>query len=269
LSVAEIHEITKIDHWFLRRLENIVKCWNKMENFGLDEVSNELMKEAKQVGYSDSQIAGIVKGTVSEDDVRGKRLGYGIVPVTKQIDTLAAEYPAATNYLYMTYHGSEDDVEGNVGGVAIIGSGAYRIGSSIEFDWCGVSAIRALRKRGFKATMINYNPETVSTDYDECDRLYFEELNRERVLDIYTRDKCEGVVVSVGGQIPNGLAIPLAKAGVKILGTSAEMIDNAEDRNKFSAMIDEIGVQQPRWVELTSVELAIKFANDVGYPGKF
>lgn len=267
LSVAEIHEITKIDHWFLRRLENIVKCWNKMENFGLDEVNKELLTEAKQVGYSDSQIAGIVKGEASEDDVRGKRIGYGIVPVTKQIDTLAAEYPAATNYLYMTYHGTENDVEANAGGVAIIGSGAYRIGSSIEFDWCGVSAIRALRKRGFSATMINYNPETVSTDYDECDRLYFEELNRERVLDIYTRDKCDGVVVSVGGQIPNGLAIPLAKAGVKILGTSAEMIDNAEDRNKFSAMIDEIGVQQPRWVELTSTESALKFANEVSYPG--
>jgi carbamoyl-phosphate synthase (ammonia) len=269
LSVAEIHEITKIDHWFLRRLENIVKCWNKMENFDIDGVSKELMTEAKQVGYSDSQIAGIVKGTASEDDVRGKRIGWGIVPVTKQIDTLAAEYPAATNYLYMTYHGTENDVEANAGGVAIIGSGAYRIGSSIEFDWCGVSAIRALRKRGFKATMINYNPETVSTDYDECDRLYFEELNRERVLDIYTRDKCEGVVVSVGGQIPNGLALPLAAAGVKILGTSAEMIDKAEDRNKFSAMIDEIGVQQPRWVELTSADAALQFAKDVGYPGKF
>ena len=268
LTVAEIHEITKIDHWFLRRLENIVQCWNKMENFGLNELSKELMTEAKQVGYSDSQIAGIVKGEASEDDVRGKRIGYGIVPVTKQIDTLAAEYPAATNYLYMTYHGVEDDVEADAGGVAIIGSGAYRIGSSIEFDWCGVSAIRALRKRGYRATMINYNPETVSTDYDECDRLYFEELNRERVLDIYTRDKCEGVVVSVGGQIPNGLAIPLAKAGVKILGTSAEMIDNAEDRNKFSAMIDEIGVQQPRWVELTSAESALKFAKEVNYPGK-
>lgn len=269
LTVAEIHEITKIDQWFLRRLENIVKTWNKMENFALTEVPKDLLKEAKQVGYSDKQIAGIVKGGATEDDVRTLRQSHGIVPVTKQIDTLAAEYPAATNYLYMTYHGVENDVPGDVGGVAIIGSGAYRIGSSIEFDWCGVSAIRALRKRGFKATMINYNPETVSTDYDECDRLYFEELNRERVLDIYNRDQCLGVVVSVGGQIPNGLAIPLSKAGVKILGTTAEMIDNAEDRNKFSAMIDEIGVQQPRWVELTSTELALKFAEEVGYPGKF
>jgi carbamoyl-phosphate synthase (ammonia) len=266
LTVAEIHEITKIDHWFLRRLENIVKCWDTMENFALDGVSKELMKEAKAVGYSDLQIAGVVKGGATEDEVREKRLSYGIVPVTKQIDTLAAEYPAATNYLYMTYHGIENDVESAEGGVAVIGSGAYRIGSSIEFDWCAVSAIRALRRRGYKATMINYNPETVSTDYDECDRLYFEELSRERVLDIYTRDKCDGVVVSVGGQIPNGLAIPLDKAGVKILGTSAAMIDSAEDRNKFSALIDEIGVQQPRWVELTSTEAAIKFADDVGYP---
>ncbi len=267
LTVDEIYEITKIDHWFLRRLENITKCWEKLGKCSLNDVSQEMMKEAKQVGYSDMQIAGIVEGGASEDEVRAKRTGYGIVPVTKQIDTLAAEYPAATNYLYMTYHGVENDVESAEGGVAVIGSGAYRIGSSIEFDWCGVSAIRALRQRGYKATMINYNPETVSTDYDECDRLYFEELNRERVLDIYHRDKCDGVVVSVGGQIPNGLAIPLAKAGVKILGTSAEMIDSAEDRNKFSALIDEIGVQQPRWCELTSTDSALKFANDVGYPG--
>lgn len=267
LSVAEIHEITKIDHWFLRRLENITKCWERLGKSSLNDISQDMMTEAKQVGYSDSQIAGIVEGGATEDDVRAKRIGYGIVPVTKQIDTLAAEYPAATNYLYMTYHGVENDVESAEGGVAVIGSGAYRIGSSIEFDWCGVSAIRALRSRGFKATMINYNPETVSTDYDECDRLYFEELNRERVLDIYHRDKCDGVVVSVGGQIPNGLAIPLARAGVKILGTSAEMIDSAEDRNKFSALIDEIGVQQPRWCELTSTDAALKFAEDVGYPG--
>jgi len=166
----------------------------------------------------------------------------------------------------MTYHGDENDVEPSGGGVAVIGSGAYRIGSSIEFDWCGVSAIRSLRKMGYKATMINYNPETVSTDYDECDRMYFEELSRERVLDIYQRDNLDGVVVSVGGQIPNGLAIPLAEAGVKLLGTSAKMIDNAEDRNKFSAMIDEIGVQQPRWLELTDTDSAIKFAHDVEYP---
>jgi carbamoyl-phosphate synthase large subunit len=269
LSVAEIHEITKIDHWFLRRLENIVKTWDEMEQFSLGELSSDLMKEAKQHGYSDKQIAGIVKGGATEDEVRAARLAYGIQPYIKQIDTLAAEYPAATNYLYMTYHGSENDIEPADGGVIVLGSGAYRIGSSIEFDWCGVSAIRALRKMGKSATMINYNPETVSTDYDECDRLYFEELSRERVLDIYHRDNADGVIVSVGGQIPNGLAIPLDQAGVKIMGTSAKMIDNAEDREKFSNMIDEIGVQQPRWLELTSTESALDFAADVGYPGMY
>ena len=266
LSVQEIHEITKIDHWFLRRLENIVMTWDKMKNVSLSEMTEDLLRECKQNGYSDVQIAKMVKGGATEDEVRAKRIGAGIEPYIKQIDTLAAEYPAATNYLYMTYHGSENDVESSDGGVIVLGSGAYRIGSSIEFDWCGVSAIRTLRQMGYKATMINYNPETVSTDYDECDRLYFEELSRERVLDIYNRDKSDGVVVSVGGQIPNGLALPLDKAGVKLMGTPAAMIDNAEDRNKFSAMIDEIGVQQPRWLELTSTESALKFANEVGYP---
>lgn len=266
LSVQEIHDITKIDHWYLRRLETIVKCWDELKNVELAKMTPEQMLEAKKLGYSDQQIAGILKGGATENSVREKRIGFGIEPVTKQIDTLAAEYPAATNYLYMTYNGVENDVEPSNGGVAVIGSGAYRIGSSIEFDWCAVSAIRSLRKMGYRATMINYNPETVSTDYDECDRLYFEELNRERVLDIYQRDKYDGLVVSVGGQIPNGLAIPLANAGVKLLGTSAKMIDNAEDRNKFSAMIDEIGVQQPRWLELTSPDSAIAFAKDVGYP---
>ena len=266
MTVDEIHDITKIDHWFLRRLEEIVKTWDKMEKVTLNEMSDDLMREAKQNGYSDRQIAGCVKGGSDEDSVRSKRIGAGIEPVTKQIDTLAAEYPASTNYLYMTYHGMENDVEPANGGVIVLGSGCYRIGSSIEFDWCGVSAIRTLRKLGYKSTMINYNPETVSTDYDECDRLYFEELSRERVLDIYNRDKSDGVIVSVGGQIPNSLALPLDAAGVKLLGTPAAMIDNAEDRMKFSDMIDEIGVQQPRWSELSSAESAIEFANDVGYP---
>jgi carbamoyl-phosphate synthase (ammonia) len=266
LSVQEIHDITKIDHWFLRRLEEIVKTWDKMEQATLSEMSSDLMMEAKKMGYSDVQIAACLKGDATEDEVRSKRIGMGILPFTKQIDTLAAEYPAETNYLYMTYHGMEHDVEPTNGGIVVLGSGAYRIGSSIEFDWCGVSCIRTLRQLGYSATMINYNPETVSTDYDECDRLYFEELSRERVLDIYQLDKSDGVVVSVGGQIPNGLAIPLDKAGVKIMGTSAAMIDNAEDRFKFSDMIDEIGVQQPEWRELTSPESALEFAAKVGYP---
>lgn len=266
LSVDEIHDITKIDHWFLRRLENMVKTWDKMEKLTLAEVDRDLMQEAKQMGYSDVQISGILKNSPSEDDVRQKRIDLGVVPVTKQIDTLAAEYPADTNYLYMTYHGTENDVEAQKGGIMVIGSGAYRIGSSIEFDWCAVSCIRTLREMGFRSTMVNYNPETVSTDYDECDQLYFEELSRERVLDIYQRDNADGVVVSVGGQIPNGLAIPLHKAGVKILGTPAEKIDNAEDRKKFSALLDSIGVQQPRWRELTSTDSALDFAAKVGYP---
>jgi len=265
LSVKEIHDITKIDEWFLRRLEAIVKTWDKMSSTtSLENMTDGMMIEAKQMGFSDIQIADCLSST--EDDVRQKRKSAGILPYTKQIDTLAAEYPADTNYLYMTYHGSENDVESANGGVIVLGSGAYRIGSSIEFDWCGVSAIRALRQMGLHATVINYNPETVSTDYDECDRLYFEELSRERVLDIYEKDSSDGVIVSVGGQIPNGLAIPLDKAGVKILGTPADMIDNAEDRMKFSDMIDDIGVQQPRWSELSSTESALEFAKDVGYP---
>merc|ERR1712003_273198 len=264
LSVQEIHDITKIDHWFLRRCEAIVKTWDAMKGKSLVDIDHAMLLEAKKNGYSDIQIAECTKST--EDDVRAKRQSFGIVPMTKQIDTLAAEYPADTNYLYTTYHGMEDDVESADGGVMVLGSGAYRIGSSIEFDWCGVSAIRTLRQLGKKATMINYNPETVSTDYDECDRLYFDELSRERIMDIYEKDNSEGVIVSVGGQIPNGLAIPLDKAGVKLLGTPAKMIDNAEDRMKFSDMIDEIGVQQPRWSELSSTESALEFAKDVGYP---
>lgn len=268
MTVPEIHDITKIDHWFLRRLEDIVKTGDKMRLVGLAEMTDDLMSEAKELGYSDVQITGYLKGKPSEDEVRAKRKAAGIVPVTKQIDTLSAEFPCETNYLYMTYHGTENDVEPADGGVMVLGSGAYRIGSSIEFDWCGVSCIRALRQMGLKSTMVNYNPETVSTDYDECDRLYFEELSRERVLDIYERDSAEGVIISVGGQIPNGLAIPLDKAGVKILGTPAAMIDNAEDRMKFSDMIDDIGVQQPRWRELSTAESALEFAADVGYPGE-
>ena len=267
MTVEEIHDITKIDHWFLRRCEAIVKTWRVASSGTLSDMSDDLMRQAKQDGFSDIQISEMVKSESSEDDVRNKRIAAGIVPVTKQIDTLAAEFPADTNYLYMTYHGTENDVDPADGGIMVLGSGAYRIGSSIEFDWCGVSAIRSLRQMGFKATMLNYNPETVSTDYDECDRLYFEELSRERVLDVYQRDGMDGVMISVGGQIPNGLALPLDKAGVKILGTNAKMIDNAEDRQKFSQALDEIGVQQPRWSELSSSQGALDFANDVGYPG--
>jgi len=267
MTVPEIHDITKIDHWFLRRCENIVSTWKKIEGKNLQELDQVLMTEVKQRGYSDLQTCtalGLTKD--SEDDVRTHRKSMGIVPVTKQIDTLAAEFPADTNYLYTSYHGTENDIPAGGGGVVVLGSGAYRIGSSIEFDWCGVSAIRALRDMGKKSTMINYNPETVSTDYDECDKLYFDELSRERILDIYERDQAEGVIISVGGQIPNNLAVPLDSAGVKILGTTADMIDNAEDRNRFSAALDEIGVQQPKWMEATNVESALEFAEEVEYP---
>jgi carbamoyl-phosphate synthase (ammonia) len=264
LSVAEIHDITKIDHWFLRRCESIVKSWDAMKGKTLDQLDHGMLLEAKKNGYSDIQIAQCVGST--EEEVRTKRKSLDIIPSVKQIDTLAAEYPADTNYLYTTYHGMEDDIGPANGGVMVLGSGAYRIGSSIEFDWCGVSAIRTLRQLGISATMVNYNPETVSTDYDECDRLYFDELSAERVRDIYEKDNAEGVVVSVGGQIPNGLALPLDKAGVNLMGTPAKMIDNAEDREKFSSTLDEIGVQQPRWRDLTSVESALDFASDVGYP---
>jgi len=266
MTVDEIHDITKIDHWFLRRCESMVKTSDVFSQSTVNDLTYDLMLKAKKDGFSDVQIAENTQGTATENDVRNKRVSQGIVPVTKQIDTLAAEFPAETNYLYMTYHGTENDVESSDGGIMVLGSGCYRIGSSIEFDWCGVSAIRALRGMGYKATMVNYNPETVSTDYDECDRLYFEELSRERVLDIYEKDKSDGVVISVGGQIPNGLALPLHDAGVNIMGTKADMIDNAEDRKKFSSALDEIGVQQPRWSELTSTQSAFDFANEVGYP---
>ena len=280
LTVEEIHDLSKIDLWFLRRMERVAIFRRDVLNkSAIGDITVDQMRLAKQLGFSDKQIASAAKGgATTEDEVRAKRIAQKVTPFTKQIDTLAAEYPAETNYLYMTYHGMTDDVPaaadtpggggggGGGGGVIVLGSGAYRIGSSIEFDWCGVSCIRALRDMGIKSTMINYNPETVSTDYDECDALYFEELSRERVLDIYHRDKADGVVVSVGGQIPNNLAVPLHKAGVKIMGTSAESIDCAEDRKKFSAMMDEIGCQQPEWKELTDHKTAIRFAESVKYP---
>lgn len=241
----------------------------------LTALSKEEMLAAKQAGFSDRQIAarlsalspqafGARKPTYA--DVRAARIALGIRPFVKQIDTLAAEYPAQTNYLYTTYHGSEHDVSFEDKGTMVLGSGAYRIGSSVEFDWCAVSAIRTLRQLGHKSVVVNYNPETVSTDYDECDRLYFEELSLERVLDIYEAEQASGVIVSVGGQIPNNLALPLHKHGVRILGTSPESIDSSEDRGKFSALMDSIGVRQPEWSALSSKEEAFAFAARVGYP---
>ncbi|CAK4069159.1 unnamed protein product [Aphanomyces euteiches] len=267
LTIDEVHNITKIDTWFLSRLQRISDCDANLTALGsLDKVSDDQLRIAKELGFSDKQLGRMLG--CSDDDVRAARKQRGILPVVKQIDTLAAEYPAKTNYLYSTYNASEDDVDLKApnDGVLVLGSGAYRIGSSVEFDWCAVSCIRTLRRLGYRAVMMNYNPETVSTDYDECDQLYFEELTKERILDVYEREGVQGVVVSVGGQIPNNLALPLHKSGVNVLGTSPIDIDSAEDRHKFSDLMDKIGVPQPAWKELTSIEAARKFANDVGYP---
>ena len=233
-----------------------------------DAKATSLLREIKQLGFTDEQIANFCGG-LSDDDVRACRKALGVIPRVKQIDTLAAEYAAETNYLYTTYHGDDDDqLAGDAkGGTLVLGSGPYRIGSSVEFDWCGVSAMRALRGSGARGVMVNCNPETVSTDYDECDALYFEELSKERVLDVYEREGIDtGCVISMGGQIPQNLAGPIHAAGARVLGTHPDMIDAAEDRSKFSALMDAAGVDQPRWAELSSHQQAVDFASEVGYP---
>ena len=261
-TVERVHEMTRIDNWFLERLQRIHRLKDELSRYTwLSGVHAALLKEAKQMGFSDFQIARLV---MKEDrrslhermlDVRAYRKKLGIVPCVKQIDTLAGEYPAMTNYLYVTYNGEENDVEYEHDGksVIVLGSGAYRIGSSVEFDWCGVSALHAIHKMGYRSVMVNYNPETVSTDYDTCDRLYFDELSFERVMDIVELEMPKGVIVSTGGQIPNNLAMRLAGQHVPILGTSAESIDRAEDRQKFSTMCDRLGIDQPRWKELSQL----------------
>ena len=274
-SVDKIHELTKIDHWFLQRLENIHLLKEELSKFDKEtDVSESLLRKAKQYGFSDFQIGRLtVKNTsLSHHEkmlkVRDYRKKLGVLPCVKQIDTLAGEYPAMTNYLYVAYNGSENDVKYEHDGcsVIVLGSGAYRIGSSVEFDWCGVSALNTIRKVGYRSVMINYNPETVSTDYDTCDRLYFDELSFERVMDIIELEEPKGVVVSTGGQIPNNLAMRLYGQHVNILGTSPESIDRAEDRQKFSTMCDELGIDQPRWSELTSIEDIYHFVDKVGFP---
>ena len=267
-----IHSLTKIDKWFLYKLQYIMETSKELHTYNaLQSVPSALLHKAKRQGFSDFQIA----RAIGEDDVeqgalkvRAHRKALGILPVVKQIDTLAAEYPAQTNYLYLTYSGTEDDVEyaGDNRSVVVLGSGAYRIGSSVEFDWCGVQALNTIRREGYRSVMINYNPETVSTDYDICDRLYFDELTFERVLDIIEKENPHGVIVSTGGQIPNNLALRLDSQGVHILGTSAASIDNAEDRDKFSAMLDRIGVDQPEWRALTSMKDIAAFIDKVGFP---
>jgi carbamoyl-phosphate synthase large subunit len=273
-TVNQIHELTKIDKWFLEKLNNIILTAKEIETFSsLKALPLELLKTAKKQGFSDFQIARAIfkdQGDIDRHllEVRKFRKEKGIVPVVKQIDTLAAEYPAQTNYLYLTYNGTANDVNylGDHRSVVVLGSGAYRIGSSVEFDWCGVNALNTIRKEGWRSVMINYNPETVSTDYDMCDRLYFDELTFERVMDILELESPHGVIVSTGGQIPNNLALKLDAQGVNILGTSAKSIDNAEDRNKFSAMCDRLGIDQPRWRELTSMKDIHQFVDEVGFP---
>ncbi len=268
ISIEEIYQISGVDPFFLYKIENIVNMEKKLRSMNPeDDKSRETIKEAKRLGFSDTQIAICLK--TDEMTIRKLREEAHIVPVVKQIDTLAAEWPAKTNYLYLTYGGDEDDIDFHSGKrkVMVLGAGVFRIGSSVEFDWCGVNTIWALRKNGVEeAIMINYNPETVSTDYDMSDKLYFEEMTLERILDIYDKENPLGVVASVGGQIPNNLALKLAKSGVKLLGTSGQSIDRAEDRSKFSALLDQLRIPQPEWSGLTTTRDVKEFAEKIGYP---
>ena len=274
-TVDQIHDLTKIDRWFLNKLKHIIDIDEALKRRNINTLDKELLREAKVYGFTDFQIARAV-GLEGEEQnmhkamliVRQLRKGFGIVPVVKQIDTLAAEYPAQTNYLYVTYAGVASDVSfsNDRNSVIVLGSGAYRIGSSVEFDWCGVQALDTIRKQGYRSIMINYNPETVSTDYDMCDRLYFDELTFERVMDIIDAETPHGVIVSTGGQIPNNLAMYLDEQNVPILGTAAKDIDNAEDRAKFSSMLTENGINQPEWSALTSMDDIDKFVDRVGFP---
>jgi len=265
MPLEEIHALTRIDRWFLRRIEGLTALERELRATQSGDLSSHLLREAKRAGFSDVQISRFAGR--SEEAVREARREAGIRPVVKQIDTLAAEYPARTNYLYLTYNGEEDDVEFRAGNsVLVLGPGAYRIGSSVEFDWCCVNTVRTLRELGYVTLMLNCNPETVSTDYDECDRLYFDEITFETTREIYELEKVHGVIVSMGGQTPNNLAPRLDRAGVRILGTPPADIDRAEDRHKFSALCDTLGISQPAWSEVTSVEAARSFAETVGYP---
>jgi len=268
IPIKEIYRLSGVDPFFLYKIQNIVNMEAQLKKLNLAEESAvEVIREAKRLGFSDAQIAVCLK--TDEITIRNFRKSAGIVPVVKQIDTLAAEWPAKTNYLYMTYGGDEDDIEfaKTKSKVIVLGAGVFRIGSSVEFDWCGVNTIWALKKNGIEeAIMVNYNPETVSTDYDISDKLYFEELTVERILDIYDKEDPMGVITSVGGQIPNNLSLPLSEAGANILGTSARDVDLAEDRSKFSALLDQLGISQPSWSKLQSIEEAKCFATKIGYP---
>jgi len=274
-TIEKIHQLTAIDVWFLEKLANIIAFKQVLEQQkSVEQLDFETLYKAKRMGFSDFQLARLIFNPLPNEiedyqrKVRDYRKNIGILPVVKQIDTLAAEYPSSTAYMYITYNGTENDTinDKKDKSVIVLGSGAYRIGSSVEFDWCTVSAVSEIRKMGYRSVMINYNPETVSTDYDICDRLYFDELTFERVLDIIELEKPVGVIVSVGGQIPNNLAMRLYNAGVKILGTTPENIDRAEDRQKFSEMLDRLVIDQPRWKQLSTFEGVETFVDEVGYP---
>ncbi|MDF7810429.1 carbamoyl-phosphate synthase (glutamine-hydrolyzing) large subunit [Hymenobacter sp. YC55] len=273
-TLDQVHDLTRIDHWFLQRLYTIFQLGNQLaalRGTGLDALETTLLRDAKKAGFSDQQIAVklLGEGDVKGDEllVRARRKALGVLPVIKQIDTLAAEFPAKTNYLYSTYHGTENDLAPETDkSVMVLGSGVYRIGSSVEFDWCGVNAVQTAAEEGYKTIILNYNPETVSTDYDVSDRLYFEELSFERVMDILEFEQPEGLILSTGGQIPNNLATRLQEAQAPILGTSPSRIDEAENRHKFSSIMDELGIAQPRWKELTSMDAMFEFVKEVGYP---
>ncbi|UOQ67438.1 carbamoyl-phosphate synthase (glutamine-hydrolyzing) large subunit [Hymenobacter volaticus] len=273
-TLDQVHELTRIDHWFLQRLYTIFQLGNQLASLrssGLNALETTLLRDAKKAGFSDQQIAVklIGEGDVKADEllVRARRKALGVLPVIKQIDTLAAEFPAKTNYLYSTYHGTENDLAPETDkSVMVLGSGVYRIGSSVEFDWCGVNAVQTAAEEGYKTIILNYNPETVSTDYDVSDRLYFEELSFERVMDILEFEQPQGLILSTGGQIPNNLATRLQEAEAPILGTSPARIDEAENRHKFSSIMDELGIAQPRWKELTSMDAMFEFVKEVGYP---
>jgi len=272
ITIDKISELTKIDKWFLYKISNVVKIESELRNYEMEMIPKDLIKKAKEQGFSDFQIAKITsidKNKLEEKmlKIRELRKKYNIIPYVKQIDTLAAEYPAKTNYLYITYNANEDDISFNDNkSIIVLGSGTYRIGSSVEFDWCCVNAVITTKKLGYPSIMINYNPETVSTDYDVCDRLYFEELTFERVLDIYEKESPEGIIISMGGQIPNNLAMKLHRQNIRIIGTNPIDIDNAENRNKFSELLDKLDIDQPSWVEAKTIKEAEEFANKVDYP---
>lgn len=263
-SIDRLYELTKIDRWFLDKMKNIITYMTHLESKNSENMTTEELLRAKQIGFSDKQIAVAIKST--DLAVRKQRSETGVLPFVKQIDTVAGEWPASTNYLYLTYNATTHDIDYPGGYTIVVGSGVYRIGSSVEFDWCAVGCLRELRRLGRNTIMINYNPETVSTDYDMCDRLYFEEISFEVVMDIYNLENPEGIILSMGGQLPNNIAMDLHRQQARILGTSPESVDGAENRFKFSRMLDRKGILQPRWKELTNLESAVKFCEEVGYP---